>query len=146
MEAVIVNQSKTFTLFGFSKQHDQNRAYSETMFELLDKVWAEVRNNNLSHKGINHVVYDANHIVFAGIELNSSPSEDSSLEEKIVHLDKYAYCKHIGPYSELDKSYRKIESIIETSGEHHQPPSMEIYGHWNEDESKLETEIIFNIK
>ncbi|MBS4197555.1 GyrI-like domain-containing protein [Lederbergia citri] len=146
MEAVIVNQSITFTLFGFSKLHDQNKAYSDTMFELLNKVWEEVRQKKLYHKGINHVVYDADHLIFAGIELNTPPPEDSSLEKKIVHLDKYAYCKHIGPYSELDKTYGKIKSLIETYGEHHQPPSMEIYGHWNEDESKLETEIIFNIK
>ncbi|MCR2821139.1 GyrI-like domain-containing protein [Lederbergia panacisoli] len=146
MEAVIINQEKTFTLFGFSKHHAQNKAYSETMFELLDQVWEEVRNKKLSHKGINHVVYDDDHMVFAGIELNFPSEEDPSLEKRTIHFNKYAYCKHIGPYSELDKSYKEIQSAIETSGEHHQFPTMEIYGHWNEDESKLETEIIYNLK
>ncbi|MBS4218662.1 GyrI-like domain-containing protein [Bacillus sp. FJAT-49711] len=143
MEAVIVNQEKTLILFGFSKLHDPSRAYSETMFELLDRVWEEVRNKNLSHKGINHVVYDTGQIVFAGIELISPSEENSLLEQRVIHFKKYAYCKHNGPYSELDKTYKKIQSVLEISGEDHQLPIMEIYGHWNEDESKLETEIIY---
>lgn len=75
MEPVIIHQSKSFTLFGFSKTHDQHKAYSETIFELLDKVWKEVRNKEHSHTGINHVVYDSDHIIFAGIELISPPNK-----------------------------------------------------------------------
>ncbi len=135
-------------MFGFfSKLHDENKAYSETIFELLDQVWAEVRNKELSHTGINHVVYEADHIIFAGIELISPPNGDTLLENKDIILQKkYAYCKHIGPYSELDKTYRSIQSTIEALGEHHEAPLLEIYGHWNDDESKLETEILYNLR
>jgi predicted transcriptional regulator YdeE len=145
METIIINERKTFTLFGFSKLHDQNKAYSETIFELLDQVWEEVRNKALSHTGINHVVYDIDHIIFAGIELLSPPDGYSSLEKRDVILQKYAYCKHIGPYNDLDKTYRSIKSTIQALGEIHEAPIMEIYGHWNEDESKLETEILYNL-
>ncbi|CAM3273238.1 GyrI-like domain-containing protein [Paenibacillus lupini] len=146
METVIINQSKTFTLFGVSKLHDQKKAYSETIFELLDQVWKEVKNKELSHTGINHVVYDIDHIIFAGIELISPPKGDSLLVMRDVIFQKYAYCKHIGPYSELDKTYRSIQSTVNALGEHHEAPILEIYGHWNEDESKLETEILYNLK
>jgi predicted transcriptional regulator YdeE len=146
MEPVIINQRKSFTLFGFSKTHDKNKAYSETIFELLDKVWEEVRNNGLSHTGINHIVYESGHIMFAGIELVSPPNEDSLLEKKDVILEKYAYCKHIGPYRELDKTYESIQSTVKALGEHHELPLLEVYGHWKEDESKLETEIFYNLK
>ncbi|MEH6996506.1 GyrI-like domain-containing protein [Neobacillus drentensis] len=145
MEAVVINQRKPFTLFGFSKLHDQNRAYNETIFELLDQVWEEVRSNKLSHTGINHVVYDADHIIFAGIKLVSPPEGDSLFEKRNVIFQKYAYCKHIGPYSELDETYRRIQSTIEALGEHHEAPILEIYGHWDDDESKLETEILYNL-
>jgi predicted transcriptional regulator YdeE len=146
MEAVIINQSKSFTFFGFSKTHDQNKAYSETIFELLDKVWEEVRNKKLTHTGINHVVYESGHNMFAGIELISPPNEDSLLEKRDVTFQKYAYCKHIGPYRELDKTYESIRSIVKDLGEHHELPLLEVYGHWNGDESKLETEIFYNLK
>jgi predicted transcriptional regulator YdeE len=145
MEAVVIHQRKTFTLFGFSKTHDRNKAYSETIFALLDMVWKEVREKELSHTGINHVVYDTDHIIFAGIELTSPPKGDSLLEKRDVVFQKYAYCKHIGPYSELDKAYKSIQATIEAQGEHHEAPTLEIYGHWNEDESKLETEILYNL-
>ncbi|MDP4103578.1 MAG: GyrI-like domain-containing protein [Bacillota bacterium] len=112
----------------------------------MNQVWEEVKNKKLSHKGINHVVYEFDCMMFVGIELNTPPEEDTLLEKKIVNLDKYAYCKHIGLYSDLDKSYKKIHSVIKASGEQMQSPKMEIYGHWNEDETKLETEIIFNLK
>jgi effector-binding domain-containing protein len=146
LEPVILNETKTFTLFGFSKLHVQNKTYSNTMFDLMNQVWEEVKNKKLSHKGINHVVYEFDHMMFVGIELNTPPEEDTLLEKKIVNLEKYAYCKHVGLYSDLDKSYKKIHSVIEASGEQMQSPQMEIYGHWNEDETKLETEIIFNLK
>ncbi|MCZ8512500.1 hypothetical protein O9H85_08735 [Paenibacillus filicis] len=146
MEPVIIHQSKSFTLFGFSKIHDQNKAYSETIFELLDKVWKEVRNKELSHTGINHVVYDSDHIIFAGIELISPPNEDSLLEKRNVILQKYTYCKHIGPYKELNKTYESIKSTVKALGEHHELPLLEVYGHWNADETKLETEIFYNLK
>ena len=81
-----------------------------------------------------------------GIELTSPPEEKSYLEKKIIQLNKYAYYKHIGPYSELDKAYQKIDSVIKDSGEQPQSPQIEIYGHWSEDETKLETEIIKNLK
>jgi effector-binding domain-containing protein len=146
MEPVIINQRKMFTLFGFSKTHDQNKVYSETIFELLDKVWKEVRNNGLSHTGINHVVYDNGHNMFAGIELTSPPNEDSLLEKRDVTFQKYAYCKHIGSYSELDKTYKSMKSTVKAVGEHLVLPLIEIYGHWNEDESKLETEILHTLQ
>ncbi|MBP1963359.1 GyrI-like domain-containing protein [Paenibacillus aceris] len=146
MEPVISNQSKSFTLFGYSKTHDPNKAYSETIFELLDKVWAEVRNKKLSHTGMNHVVYEVDHEIFAGIELISPPNEDSLLEKRDVTFQRYAYCKHIGPYSQLDETYESIRSIVKESREHHVLPLLEVYGHWNEDESKLETEIYYNLK
>lgn len=146
MEEVIINQSKTFTLYGFSKLHDQNKPFSATIFELLDQVWEEVRNKKLSHTGINHVVYENGHHMFAGIELISPPEGDSSLEKKIIHFQKYAFRRHIGPYSKLDESYQEIRSLVENSGEALELPLIEVYGHWTEDESKLETDIFHNLK
>ncbi|MGQ7887605.1 GyrI-like domain-containing protein [Paenibacillus sp. WC2504] len=146
MEPVIFNQRKMVTLFGFSKTHDQQKRYSDTIFELLDKIWKEVREKGLSYKGTNHVVYENGHHIFAGIELVLPPNEDSLLEKKDVILEKYAYCKHIGPYSELDKTYESIRAKVKASGDIHELPLMEVYGHWNEDETKLETEIFYNLK
>ncbi|MFC5463482.1 GyrI-like domain-containing protein [Lederbergia graminis] len=146
MEATIMKEKKVFSLYGVSKVHDKNTPYSETISQLLDTVWSEVKKHGLSHKGKNHVVYDSDGIVFAGIELTARPSEETLLKHKEIELQKFAYCKHIGPYYKLDSSYQKINTILDSSGSRHIPPSLEVYGHWHEDESKLVTEIIFNIE
>lgn len=145
MSIDIITQPKTFTLYGFSKIHDADKAYSTEMFELMDKVWAEVRAKQLDHKGINHVVYDCGNVVFAGIELITDDVE-ASLEKKQVTLRKYAYYKLIGPYSEIKNVYNNIQAKIEELGLTSSCPNMEIYGHWNEDESKLETEIYVSVE
>ncbi|MCJ8014198.1 GyrI-like domain-containing protein [Paenibacillus sp. KQZ6P-2] len=145
MEPVIRKERKAFTLFGCSKAHDPGKPYSETIFELFDQVWREVRSKELSHRGINHVVYDQGNLVFAGIELMTPLKEDSILKKKDVVFEKYAYGKHIGPYSELDTTYQSIRALVQAAGEQHGLPLMEMYGHWHEDESKLETEIFYNL-
>ncbi|MDB5083603.1 MAG: GyrI-like protein, partial [Bacilli bacterium] len=112
MNVDIVTQPKTLTLYGFSKVHDAHKEYSTEMFELMDKLWAEVREKQLVHAGINHVVYDCGNIVFTGIELNISGEPETRLEKKQVTLQKYAYWKHIGPYSEFENVYNEIEAQL----------------------------------
>jgi effector-binding domain-containing protein len=139
-----MNEPRTYTLFGFSGVHDQNKAYGETITALLDRVWTEVRSRGLAHGGINHVVYDGSNI-FAGIEL-IAPVGEVGLEKKELAFDRYASCKHIGPYRELGTTYRNMKLAVEAQGEQCEAPFMEIYGHWNEDESKLKTEIVYILK
>lgn len=145
MEPVIAHQPKRFVLFGLSKVHDPDKAYSVTIFELLDQVWAEVRSKNLSHTGLNHVVYDDGHIVFAGIELLAPPNEGTLLAKRDVILQKYAYCKHLGPYGNLDETHKRVQAAAGAAGEQRCSPTLEVYGHWNDDESKLETEIYYTL-
>ncbi|WP_274648862.1 GyrI-like domain-containing protein [Paenibacillus humicola] len=145
METTIRNRETTFTLYGLSKHHDERKPYRETIFELLDQVWLEVRSKGLLHTGINHVVYDDNRVIFAGIALTVPSAEASRLEKKEVVFQKFAYCKHIGPYRNLDRTHKSIRSAVKASGERHGAPVMEIYGHWHEDESRLETEILYHL-
>ncbi|MCL6444004.1 MAG: GyrI-like domain-containing protein [Alicyclobacillus sp.] len=144
MNIELVSQPKTFTLHGFSTVHDADKAYSTEMFELMDKLWAEVREKQLPHLGINHVVYDCGNIVFAGVELSGEP--DTSLEKRQVTFQKYAYYKHIGPAAKLGDAYSGIEAKLKELGLTSTCPSMEIYGHWTVDESKFETEILISVK
>ncbi|MFD1673947.1 GyrI-like domain-containing protein [Alicyclobacillus fodiniaquatilis] len=144
MNIDVVSQPKTFTLYGFSKVHDADTEYRATMFELMDRLWTEVRAKQLAHLGINHVVYDCGDVVFSGVELSGEP--ETILEKRQVTLQKYAYWKHIGPYSELGNVYDGISATLKEMGLTPTCPSMEIYGDWTEDESKLETEIYMSIE
>jgi len=68
------------------------------------------------------------------------------LEHKTILLDKYAYFKHIGSYSVIKQVGQNMISEIKQKGYETSLPYIEIYGHWNNDESKLETELIMSLQ
>ena len=144
MDFSIMNETKTFTLYGFSTVHDENKSYGEEIIALLNEIWPKV--GEMKHTGISHAVYDADDHLFAGIELISPHGADSILEKREICFQKYAYCKHIGPYSKFSDTYSRFHSSIEALGEQYTFPLMEVYGHWTDDESKLETEIYSTLK
>ena len=80
MDFSIMNERKTFTLYGFSTVHDENKSYGEEIIALLNEIWPKV--GDMKHTGINHAVYDADNHLFAGIELISPHGADSILEKK----------------------------------------------------------------
>ena len=61
-------------------------------------------------------------------------------------VPRYAYGKHMGPVSELGTAYAAIHEALSSKGLQPCYPSIEIYGHWTEDASKMETEIIVAIE
>ncbi|MBP1994437.1 GyrI-like domain-containing protein [Paenibacillus eucommiae] len=146
MDITIFNDKKAFLLYGVSKIHEEHKEFSKEIFEVINPVWAEVKEKSLSHKGINHVVYDVNHILFAGIELNEPIEVGIKLKEREFVFEQYAYYKHIGPYNELDDAHRKIRSHIEALGREFTFPILEIYENPSDDETKLETEILYTLK
>ncbi|MGZ3999511.1 MAG: GyrI-like domain-containing protein [Mucilaginibacter sp.] len=141
MDVEILNRDFSLTLYGFSRTVI-NKDYGDTGFKLMDRMWEKVRTHNLKHKGINVWVYDPNERMFAGVELEETPANDVGLELKHINLAKYAYYKHIGPYSGLAGAYAKMRAYLAEKNLKIGSPGLEIYGHWNQDESKLETEIL----
>ena len=144
MNIEIRNTLFSITVYGFSGIAD-NGEYVKTAFSLMDKMWAEVKTHRLDHKGINIWVYDENNQVFAGVELNHVPAKETQLEVKTVKLSRYGYYKHIGPYSQLKNVGKAMTDELNGRGEKIGLPYIEIYGHWNSDETKSETELLMNL-
>ena len=122
-----------------------NKDYAGTAFRLMDKMWQTVKANSLENKGRNIWVYEENEMVFAGVELNHTPGQVIGLEHKNIFLTRYAYYKHIGPYSLLKQSGQFMRDEIKNRGFEIVLPYIEIYGHWTNDETKLETELLMAI-
>ncbi|MES1220881.1 MAG: GyrI-like domain-containing protein, partial [Bacteroidota bacterium] len=123
-----------------------NKDYAGTAFKLMDKMWQAVKSNSLKHKGLNIWVYEQNEKVFAGVELDDTPKKDTGLEQKSISLTKYAYYKHIGPYSLIKQAGQAMEDELKRRGFETDLPYIEIYGHWTSDENKLETELLMSLK
>lgn len=137
----IREETLSFRLAGKSMKHVPGVAYGVEILRLLDGVWPVLRVRGTGHDGINRVLYDADGVVFAGVVV--SEPDDLGLEVREVGVDRYACVKHTGPYSGLGTAYAAIEGVLREKGLRHGYPLMEVYGHWTQDEWKLETEVIF---
>src|SRR5205809_162629 len=145
MNVEIINKPLSLEIYGFSGTA-VGKDYAGTAFKLMDKMWQTVKSNNLKHKGLNIWVYEPDEKVFAGVELEGSPKQNFGLELKRILLDKYAYYKHIGPYQLIKKTGLEMRDELARRSLEIIPPYIEIYGHWTNDETKLETELIMAIK
>ena len=145
MTVEIINKEIRFDLYGFSGIA-VGKDYSGTAFKLMDKMWKIVKANNLKNKGLNIWVYEPNEKVFAGVELESTPNDDLALEHKIIKLSKYAYYKHVGPYNLIKVSGQAMRNHLKVHGFETSLPYIEVYGHWTNDETKLETELYMSLK
>jgi len=144
MNVGIINKELKLDISGFSGVA-ANKNYAATAFALMDKMWPVIKEKGLKHKGLNIWVYEAGEKVFAGVELEDPSITDTGLEQKIVLLTKYAYYKHIGPYSRIKQAGDNMQNELRRMGLRPGLPYIEIYGHWTNDETKLETELIMAV-
>ncbi|HMG66227.1 MAG TPA: GyrI-like domain-containing protein [Chitinophagaceae bacterium] len=145
MNLEIINEPLKLEIYGFSGIAINND-YAGTAFRLMDKMWKIVKSNNLKNKGLNIWVYEPGHSVFAGVELIDIPNQDTGLEQKSITLLKYAYFKHIGPYNLIKQAGQNMTEELKSKGYETILPYIEIYGHWTNDETKLETELLMSLK
>ena len=123
-----------------------NSDHAGTAFRLMDKMWQTVKSNQLKNKGLNIWVYEKEQHIFAGVELEDIPQQDTGLEQKQITLLKYAYYKHIGPYHLIKQAGQNMTTELKRQGYETILPYIEIYGHWTNDETKLETELLMCLK
>ena len=141
----IENQPFYLNIYGFSGTA-VNKDYAGTAFKLMDKMWQTVRSNNLKNKGLNIWIYEPGERVFAGVELTENPQSNSGLEQKRINLSKYARYKHVGPYNLIKEAGKNMREELIRKGYETTDPYIEIYGHWKQDETKLETELLMGLK
>ena len=120
--------------------------YADTAFSLSGKMWEIVKSNSLKNKGKNIWIYEDQHSVFAGVELENDAQPVNDLERKEVNIPSYAYFKHIGPYRLISQTGEAMREQLSKEGYQIILPYIEIYGHWTNDESKLETELLISLK
>ena len=145
MNVEIVHTPLRIDVYGFSGVA-YKKDHVETAFRLSGEMWKAVKSNNLKNKGINIWVYEDDDLVFAGVELEEIPQPYTPLEQKSLMLRKYAYYKHVGPYSLIKQAGLSMQNELKSRGLETSLPYIERYGHWRDDESKLETELIMSLK
>ena len=146
MKIEIITSNLQLDIYGFGGIAT-NKDYAGTAFKLSGKMWEIVKSNHVKNKGLNIWVYETGDRVFAGVELdNPAEGNDHGLEEKKINLEKYAYYKFIGPYNRLKQTGENMIHELAKLGYEVLLPCIELYGHWTNDENKLETELLMCVK
>jgi effector-binding domain-containing protein len=143
MPVAIFNKPFNITLYGLSGKV-LNKDYTTTRNRLMDPMWQEIKSKGIKNKGINYWVYEKE-MFFCGVELDEQVPAGCNLVMKEVNLSKYAYLKHTGPYVKLKNAYAAMHRELEKRKIVFHFPLVEIYGHWTEDETKLETELVYEV-
>lgn len=145
MQYEIIESPFCVTLFGFRGALD-GQAVHMVGKPLMDALWQEVRNRGLKTKGINHWVYLPHSEMFAGVELLEVPANGAGkLEQLNVSLGRHVRYLHKGPYSLLPQVWPQLMAEVKQRGETPAWPNLEIYGHWEADESNCETTILIGL-
>lgn len=145
MNIEIIDTPFNIDIYGFSGTA-WNKDYAVTAFKLSAKMWQVIKENGIKNRGQNIWVYDTNESVFAGVEIDEQQKNNSAVEHKNILLKKYAYFKHIGSYNLIKQVGQRMIEEIKSKGLETTLPYIEIYGHWNNDESKTETELLMNLQ
>lgn len=145
MNIEIITEPLELDIYGFSGIAI-NKDYAETAFRLMDKMWQMIKANDIKNNGLNIWVYEKGDRLFAGVELNSVPNEEIGLEQNCITLLKYAAYKHTGPYHLIKKAGQNMTDEIKRRGYETILPYIEIYGHWTNDETKLETRLLMSLR
>ena len=139
-----IRQGLVLDIYGFSGTAS-NKDYVGIAFQLMDRMWKLVKGNKLANMGKNIWVYESGDRVFAGVELMESPDSDYGLERKQIQLPQYGYYKHIGPYDLIKQAGEKMKSEVKVQGFETILPYIEIYGHKDNDATKLEIELLMSV-
>lgn len=111
--------------------------------KLLDRVWAHIRGTDVEGADHNVLIY-RNH----GTELTAGvrvPDDTSAPPAPLILTatpsGRVAHLRHVGSYTGLPASVEALFAWCADNGIEVAEPSWEVYGDWEEDESKLVTDI-----
>jgi hypothetical protein len=148
MDLEIIDRPIRFRLHGLSSSVENHR-YGEVGCQLMDQMWALVKQAGLKNTGINHWVYFCDDRMFVGVEVTGGQQAaiPDPLKAYECELPRYARHVHVGPYHELPQKWQALKAELTARGETMTAPSLEVYGHACEGEgSQPETTILIQLE
>lgn len=117
------------------------------LIPLLDRVYEKVHAGKVIQNGQNVFFYKDGTKDGVTVEVGVEVSGYFDAVDDVIYSQtpsgEVASVLHVGPYSQLGKAY---DAVIQWCTEHHRPHAnvyWEVYGDWDEDPAKLETEVFY---
>ena len=113
----------------------------------LDQVWAFVREAGLT-TGHNVFVYDdtAPGVIQFGVQVDEEFADGAVVVCSETPAGTIATTTHVGPYAELGGAHSAVRAWCLDEGRPIAGPFWEIYGDWDDDPTKLETEVCYLLR
>jgi effector-binding domain-containing protein len=113
----------------------------------LDQVWQFVRDAGLA-TGHNVFLYDdANPgLIEFGVQVGAKFEDGDVVVGSETPAGTIASTTHVGPYSELGAAHTAVRAWCHEEGRTMAGPFWEIYGDWDDDPTKLTTEVCYLLR
>lgn len=113
----------------------------------LDPVWKFLRTRSDLKPGLNVAVYlEGPKTMEVGVQVAGPFDAPEGLVYTQSPAGFAAHGIHMGPYSELGKTYEALHAWIACNNFRMMGPFWEVYGHWNDDPQKLRTDIYYLVE
>ena len=117
---------------------------SRVIPEALGEVWRFIRASGISHSGLNIALYhDLAMNLECGVLVPEPFQPDGDVICSATPGGSVASTVHIGPYHLLGEAHEAILDWCSTRGLTIAGPFWELYDHWNDDPSKLRTDVFY---
>jgi len=114
---------------------------------LLDEVWSKLEEAGLDGPAHNVVIYyDEEVHVEAGIQVPADFEGGDRVVRSSTPAGVAARTVHLGPYDRLGEAHDALRRWCAKNGHHTVGPVWEVYGDWDDDTSKLRTEVLYLIE
>jgi hypothetical protein len=145
MHGEILETPISFHLYGKSSAVHQD-AIAQAGMSLMNEMWKIVKDTGTRTTGINHWVYLTDGRMFVGVELLPDVAAPAGLEPLRFGLQRYLKHVHVGPYQLLPQKWQVLKAELAARSERIDAPSLEIYGHYCDDPTELETTILIGLE
>ena len=116
---------------------------SSKIRSMYDVVYSWLKSAPVKQVGYNYALYDRGAqrdlMVRVGFPVSGSFPDTSSVKCIELAAGRAAHAVHVGPYSELRRTYADLHAWCKREGFQISSQSWEIYGDWQDDPSRLET-------
>jgi effector-binding domain-containing protein len=119
---------------------------SRVVPECCGVVWQFIRAAGL--KGGRHVAvyWDCSMRIEVGAEVAGPFTGDGDVHASVTPAGAVAVVTHFGPYDQMGGAHAAVQQFCQDQALEPAGPSWEIYGHWNDDPTKLRTDIFYLLK
>jgi effector-binding domain-containing protein len=116
--------------------------------ECMDEVWGFIREKDVSPAGHNVILYQPvpgsrETEAWFGVEAPETMPHSPTVSKIRTPAGRVVMVTHIGPYSGLGEAHAAIRRWCRENGHALAGANWEIYGDWQDDESKLRTDVFY---